>query len=215
MHSGTKYLGGHSDLLAGVLVTKSKAVWGSLFEDRIDQGAVPGNLESFLLLRSLRTLPLRVNRQSQSATALAAWLHSLTVKGAEQLSAQDAEAGLGNGQVVDWVWHPSLQPWTEVKTPFGRKLESPGFDPRSQMSGGFSPCFSINLANTKVADKMAHATRYFVPATSLGGVESLLEQRVQVNPNEDPNVVRISVGLEDVEDLKADLRNAFLTSLAA
>lgn len=214
MHSGTKYLGGHSDLLAGVLVTKSKAVWGALFDDRIAQGAVPGNLESFLLLRSLRTLPLRVNRQSQTATVLAAWLHSLTVNGASQLNTQDAEAGLGNGKVVNWVWHPSLQPWTEAKTPFGRKLESPGFDPRNQMSGGFTPCFSINLADIKVANAMGHATQYFVPATSLGGVESLLEQRVHVNPSEDPGVVRISVGLEDVEDLKADLRNAFLTSLA-
>lgn len=208
-------MGGHSDLLAGVLVTNSKAVWQHLFDDRINQGAVPGNLELFLLLRSLRTLLLRVERQSTSATALANWLFSLTPQGKDQLSAEDDQAGLGNGQIIDWVWHPSLQPWTQEETSFGYKLESPGFDPRKQMIGGFSPCFSIHLANKAVAYKLAFATRYFAPATSLGGVESLLEQKIMVNPAEDPGLVRVSVGLENVEDLRVDLRNAFLATREA
>lgn len=211
MHSGTKYIGGHSDLLAGVLVTRSKPVWQSLFNDRIDNGAVPGNLESFLLLRSLRTLPLRVGRQAESATKLAQWLFSLTTFGSDKLSPEDKASGLGEGKILDWVWHPSLQPWTSAKTSFGYQLESPGFDPRQQMSGGLSPCFSVHFMDMKVAEQVAFVTSYFTPATSLGGVESLLERRVFVNPAEDPGLVRVSIGLENTEDLKADLRNAFLS----
>lgn len=74
MHSGTKYFGGHSDLLCGVLITKTREEWYPLWNDRTYIGNTPGNLESWLLLRSLRTLHLRVPRQSENATALAGWL---------------------------------------------------------------------------------------------------------------------------------------------
>lgn len=212
MHSGTKYLGGHSDLLAGVLVTRSQAVWNTLFDDRIQQGAVPGNLEAWLILRSLRTLPLRVGRQASTARALASWLHSLTPGGSAGL--QPADEDIGRGKAVDWVWHASLQPWSVAQTPFGRPLESVGFDPRSQMAGGFSPCFSIHVPNRHVADNLSHTTRYFIPATSLGGVESLLEQRITTNPHEDPGLIRVSTGLENIDDLIADLRSAFRSLLS-
>ncbi len=213
MHSATKYLGGHSDLLVGAVAVPDAKQWETLFFDRITTGAVPGNLESFLLLRSLRTLPLRVQRQSQTAQQLADWLFSLSSSTSATPSTDPEDAELVGGKVVEWVWHASLQPRKD-EDPRKRKLESPGFDPRKQMSGGFSPTFSIRAKTLQAAAQIPHATSYFVPATSLGGVESLLEHRIIADKTEDPCLVRISVGLEDFVDLQADLRQAFKSVLS-
>ena len=78
MHSGTKYFGGHSDLLMGILATKCYKTFVQLWYERSLNGRVPGNMETFLLLRSLRTMPLRVRHQSKTATSLVQFLHSLT-----------------------------------------------------------------------------------------------------------------------------------------
>ncbi|KAK7695476.1 hypothetical protein QCA50_000112 [Cerrena zonata] len=189
MHSGTKYFGGHSDLLCGVLVAKTKEEWEKLWHARTYFGNMMGSLEAWLLLRSLRTLHLRVPRQSETATKLAQWLHKASKgKGAEGIPAG----------VIDTVWHSSLQ---------GK--DARGWEPSKQMEGGWNATFSILLTNQEYASLLPHKLKYFVPATSLGGVESLIEQRVASDASADPRLVRISVGVEDFEDLKADLTRAF------
>ncbi len=77
MHSGTKYFGGHSDLLCGVLAVQERKQWDGLWTDRTFFGSNLGSMEAYLLLRSLRTLTVRVKKQSETATQLAAWLHKL------------------------------------------------------------------------------------------------------------------------------------------
>jgi len=146
-----------------------------------------GNFEAWLLLRSLRTLHLRVPRQSATATALAKWL-------AAAAGADKEVDGIPAG-VIDKVWHSSLQ---------GK--DKRGFDPAKQMEGGWNATFSMQMADAKQATLLPHSLKYFVPATSLGGVESLIEQRFQVVSEFDPKLLRISVGVENLEDLKDDLR---------
>ncbi|KAH9843892.1 cystathionine gamma-synthase [Rhodofomes roseus] len=189
MHSGTKYFGGHSDLLCGVLVVPTEAEWKTLWTQRTFLGSMMGSLESWLLLRSLRTLHLRVPRQSENAKGLARWL--------SQAAGGRAFDGIPAG-VIDTVWHSSLQ---------GK--DSRGFEPSAQLEGGWNPTFAILLKNPEYARLLPHSLEFFVPATSLGGVESLIEQRSTVDPGADPRLVRISCGVEDLEDMKTDLRRAF------
>ncbi|GJE84420.1 cystathionine gamma-synthase [Phanerochaete sordida] len=189
LHSGTKYFGGHSDLLCGVLVVKSKEEWSELWSQRTFLGSMMGSLEAWLLLRSLRTLHLRVPRQSENATALAKWL-----SGAAGGKAYD---GIPAG-MIDIVWHSSLQ---------GK--DSRGWEPSAQLEGGWNPTFAILMKHKEHATHLPHSTKCFIPATSLGGIESLIEQRVASDAGADPRLIRISVGVEDIEDLKADLRQAF------
>ncbi|TBU33245.1 cystathionine gamma-synthase [Dichomitus squalens] len=189
MHSGTKYFGGHSDLLCGVLVAPTLEKWKELWHIRTFLGNTMGSLESWLLLRSLRTLHLRVPRQSENATGLAQWL--------AKAAGGKAHDGIPAG-VVDRVTHSSLQ-----------GVDPRGFDPRTQLEGGHPPTFAIYLATERYALLLPHAVKYFIPATSLGGVESLIERRANLDKTADPRLVRISVGVEDLEDLKDDLRRAF------
>ncbi|EST05468.1 Cys/Met metabolism, pyridoxal phosphate-dependent enzyme [Kalmanozyma brasiliensis GHG001] len=202
MHSGTKYFGGHSDLLCGVLAVKDKKSWDGLWSDRTYLGSTLGSMESYLLLRSLRTLTVRVAKQSATATELAKWLHSLTLPDGP---VEEEDEAWGKGKVVGRTTHSSLQP----RTPEPGSKEDPSFDPSTQMPGGHAPTFAFRTTNPAYATWIPHLTEYFTPATSLGGVESLLEHRVKSDAKEDPRVVRVSVGLEDVGDLKADLRGAF------
>ncbi|KAI0729382.1 cystathionine gamma-synthase [Fomitopsis betulina] len=189
MHSGTKYFGGHSDLLCGVLIVPTEAEWRTLWNQRTYLGNMMGSLESWLLLRSLRSLHLRVPRQSENATALASWLN--------QAAGGKPFDGVPAG-VIEKVWHSRLQ---------GK--DSRGFDPSVQMEGGWNATFSILLRSPDHARLLPHSLEYFVPATSLGGVESLIEQRSTADASADPRLVRISCGVEDIEDLKNDLRKAF------
>ncbi|KAI0832521.1 cystathionine gamma-synthase [Trametes gibbosa] len=189
MHSGTKYFGGHSDLLCGVLVAPTVETWRELWHIRTYLGNMMGSLESWLLLRSLRTLHLRVPRQSDSAYVLAQWL----AKAAGGKSADGIPAG-----IIEKVWHSSLQ-----------GVDQRGFDPKTQLEGGWNPTFALLMTKEAYATLLPHAVKYFIPATSLGGVESLIEQRIHSDPGADPRLIRISVGVEDVEDLKDDLRRAF------
>ncbi|KAJ4466493.1 Cys/Met metabolism PLP-dependent enzyme-domain-containing protein [Lentinula aciculospora] len=191
LHAATKYIGGHSDLLSGILVVKSDAEWRTLQHDRTYMGSVMGSLEAWLLLRSLRTFHLRIVHQSATATALVQWLQSVA------LTPTDSSFEGVPGGVLAKVFHSSLQ-----------EVDPRGFHPSQQMPGGWSATFSILLSAPEYAKTLPHLTNYFVPATSLGGVESLIEYRARADPNEDPALVRISVGVEDIEDLKADLGQA-------
>ncbi|TFK43631.1 Cys/Met metabolism PLP-dependent enzyme-domain-containing protein [Crucibulum laeve] len=197
LHSGTKYFGGHSDLLCGMLVVKTLEEWNILHTDRCYLGNMMGSLESWLLLRSLRTLHLRVSRQSQNATGLAKWL-----QGIAQTPIGKTFDGVPGG-IISKVWHSSLQ---------GK--DSRGFEPSKQMEGGYNAAFSIFLSKPEYAARLPHVLEYFVAATSLGGVESLAEHRLQTDPSADPRLIRLSIGVEDIADLKADLREG-LQKLAA
>ncbi|KAF9233598.1 Cys/Met metabolism PLP-dependent enzyme-domain-containing protein [Melanogaster broomeanus] len=191
-HSGTKYFGGHSDLLCGIVIVKTTEERQELLQNRSYMGNMMGSLESWLLLRSLRTMHLRVPRQSQSATEIAQWMS----RSVDLPEGQEFD-GIPGG-VITRVWHSSLQGTDER-----------GFNPASQMEGGYNATFSCLFARREQAEAFPHSLEYFVPATSLGGVESLVEQRVKADPKENPLIVRISIGVEEVEDLKDDLRNAF------
>jgi cystathionine gamma-synthase len=183
MHSATKYLGGHGDVLAGALVVGAdgveSAAWQAIRRHRHDDGACLGPFEAFLLLRGIRTLYVRVPRQSATALGLARRL----------------AANLG----VD-VLYPGLpsHPQHELAA--------------RQMHGGFGGMLSIRTGGgAATALGVASRLRLITRATSLGGVETLIEHRATVegpgSPSP-PDLLRISVGLEDEDDLYADLAAA-------
>ena len=179
MHSATKYFGGHSDLLAGLLLTKSTNVKESLLLDRICLGTNIANLESALLFRSLKTFELRVKRQSETATKIAQYLHA-------------NKASLPG--LVD-VKHSSLQADKFVE---------------EQLKGIHAPTFAIFVRSEEFAKTLPSRLKYFYHATSLGGVESLIEWRVMSDATAPPTLLRLSIGLEDADDLIQDLAKALL-----
>lgn len=201
MHSGTKYFGGHSDMLCGVLaIGKGKQGWEQdywgLFGERLHLGAVMGSLEGWLGVRSLRTFELRIRRQSESATRLVAWLNAaLTreVRGFEQVRVVK--------DVVESVEHCSLQPEAEVRDSWLRR----------QMPGGYTPVFALRLKSKEAAKRLPSRLALFHHATSLGGVESLIEWRRMSDDTVEENLLRVSVGVEAWEDLRDDLIGGFTT----
>jgi cystathionine gamma-synthase len=181
MHSATKYLNGHSDIVAGALVTARRdAMWQRIAEYRHDNGAILGSVEAWLLLRGMRTLSLRVERSCRSAQAIA-----------ERFAAHPKVAA---------VLYPGLgtHPGHEVA--------------RRQMQGGFGGMLSLRVAGgERAAVATAAAVSLWNRATSLGGVESLIEHRASVEGAGSPvppDLLRLSVGIEDPDDLIADLDQA-------
>ena len=181
MHSATKAINGHSDVLAGVLSTGNAAaeVWQMIRADRKMAGAVLGPIEAWLLLRAMRTLPLRVERMSSNAQMLASYLHA-------------------HDQIED-VLYPGL-PHKD-----GHALAS------TQMTGGYGSLMSVLVKGDRErALAVTGKLRLFLRATSLGGVESLVEHRYTIEPHTGipENLIRVSVGIEDIDDLKADWAQA-------
>ncbi|KAJ5682890.1 hypothetical protein N7462_006055 [Penicillium macrosclerotiorum] len=187
MHSGTKYVGGHSDMLCGLLVLHPDRVkdgWlKKLHKDRQYIGSVMGSLEGWLGIRSARTLHLRVTKQAQTAQCLAGWIHS---------ELKDKNSLVSQG--LDSVQHASLQ---HVDLEHGWL--------RKQMPGGFGPVFSVWAKSSDLARRLPTRMFVFQHATSLGGVESLMEWRAMSDATCDEKLLRISCGIEEFEDLKADL----------
>ncbi|OCK83968.1 cystathionine gamma-synthase-like protein [Lepidopterella palustris CBS 459.81] len=194
MHSGTKYIGGHSDLLCGILAVKpgpegAKMATG-LRAERVYLGSVMGGLEGWLGVRSLRTLELRVGRQSKNADALVGWLDGcLTGK-------DEGEEGELVKALVGKVVHASLQ-----------KEDMAWLS--KQMPNGFGPVFSIWMKDPRYARTLPSKLALFHHATSLGGVESLIEWRRMSDTGVDERLLRVSVGVEDWNDLRADLVEGF------
>lgn len=178
LHSATKYFGGHSDLLSGVLVVKDEDACKKLRDDRIYLGTNVSNLESYLLLRSLRTFEMRVLKQSDNATKIVNFLN-------ENRSKYD--------KVLDKLYHSSLQTEDFVK---------------KQLKGGYGPVFALTLKSVDQCKKFPAKLEYFQHATSLGGIESLVEWRALTDPYIDQTLIRVSVGCENVDDLIQDLANA-------
>jgi cystathionine gamma-synthase len=176
--SATKYLGGHSDLLAGVLTTRDSALRERLVWTRRTIGGILAPDPSWLLLRGLRTLHLRVPRQIETATALARRL--------------EAHPG------VAAVHYPGLPGHPEYELA------------RRQMPAGGGGVLAFELADGATAGRCEEAVRLIRCATSLGGVETLIERRARVEPEGrvPEGLLRLAVGLEDADDLWADLAQA-------
>lgn len=170
LHSSSKYLAGHSDALGGVLVARDPEIARRLRQGRVVAGSVPGALETWLTLRGVRTLGLRVRHQTETATRLAAVLAPKVAR----------------------VWHPSLP-------------SHPGHALAARQMRGPGAMLSIELATERQARELPDHLTLFRNATSLGGVESLIEWRRRVDAEAPPTLLRISVGLEDAGDLAADL----------
>jgi cystathionine gamma-synthase len=185
MHSATKYLNGHSDVVAGTLSTaKDDELWQRIRLVQSRHGAVPGPFEAWLLQRGLRTLFVRVRAQAAAAQLLA-----------QRLSAHPRIAE---------VLYPGLPAF-------------PGHDLAArQMTGGFGGMLSVRVkGGTAAAIATAAAVRVWKRATSLGGVESLVEHRASIEGPSSPvpgDLLRLSVGLESADDLYDDLDQALSCS---
>ncbi|HLY07269.1 MAG TPA: PLP-dependent aspartate aminotransferase family protein [Rhizomicrobium sp.] len=181
MHSATKYLNGHSDVVAGALITgENSDFWQKLKALRVQFGSIPGPFECYLLARGMRTLYPRVRLAAANALALA--------------------RRLGNHPKIAQVLYPGLP-------------EFPGHEIAArQMQGGFGGMLSIRVRGGEDAAIAAAAKlRLWKRATSLGGVESLVEHRASVEGPDSPcprDLLRLSVGIENVDDLYADLAQA-------
>jgi cystathionine gamma-lyase len=191
MHSATKYINGHSDLIAGIAVTSADSAHDGLAEQLrylcMSVGGVLGIADSFTLLRSLKTLPLRMERHCENAQAVAEWLQ--------------AQPGIGK------VYYPGLKSHAGHEIA-ARQMTGYGGVVTAVLSGGLEP-----------ARKFLERTEVFALAESLGGVESLIEHPAIMThasiPKEirdqigiEDGLVRLSVGVEDIDDLIADLDQA-------
>ena len=181
MHSATKYLNGHSDVIAGSVTTRrTDELWTAIKTVRSQSGTVLGPFEAWLLLRGMRTLYVRVAAQSRSAQRIA-----------EHFSGHPG---------IEAVLYPGL----------------PGFPGHAvaarQMQGGFGGMLSLRVKGGAAgALRFVGALRLWKRATSLGGVESLVEHRASVEGPQSatpPDLLRMSVGLEDCADLIADIEQA-------
>ena len=188
MHSVTKFLGGHSDIVMGALATKSDRIAEEMYRIQNSSGAVCGPMDSFLVLRGIKTLHLRVQRHSENGKVIAEFLQS--------------------HPIVDRVYWPGFE-------------IHPNHDvARSQMSGfGGMVSFTLKGDSLEKAKEVVSKTRLFTLAESLGGVESLIghpstmthasiprEERLKSGVKD--SLIRLSVGVEDAEDLVKDLENA-------
>ena len=181
MHSATKAINGHTDVLAGVLSCRDAGsdLWAAICADRQEAGALLGPFEAWLLMRGMRTLPLRLKQMCANAQDLA-----------ERLAAHDR---------VQAVWYPGLP-------------DHAGHDlAQRQMCGGAGYLMSFLVkGGAEEALAMVGRLQLIHRATSLGGVESLIEHRATIEPQSGipENLLRFSVGIEDADDLMADLDQA-------
>jgi len=181
VHSATKYIGGHSDLLMGITVAKDPADYKKLVHRREVAGATPGALEVFLALRGARTMALRLNQSMASAAELA-----------RRLSAHPA---------VVCTRYPGLE-------------DHPQHALATKQMRGYGAMVTFDMPDAETADALVAALQVIEHATSLGGVESLVERRAKIPGQEHlpAGLLRLSVGCEHVEDLWEDLDNALRVS---
>lgn len=179
MHSATKFIGGHSDLLGGILVTARDDLYEDIRASRTFNGATPGALEAFLAVRGARTLALRLERAQHTAGKLARWLND----------------------------HPKI---SLVRYP-GLPVYASHCLAKAQLDG-YGAMISFELeGDSQAADQVCRQVRLISHATSLGSVESTMERRAAVPGQEHlpPTLLRLSVGIENFEDLCSDLQQAF------
>jgi cystathionine beta-lyase/cystathionine gamma-synthase len=186
VHSTTKYIGGHSDLLGGVVVSASMKLGESIARQQMVTGAVPGPMDCYLLLRSTKTLPVRMKAHCENAARIVEFL--------------------GGRQEPERVLYPGLP-------------DSEGYELACRQMTGFGGMVSVDMVSRERAESFVAGMRLFTLAESLGGVESLVcvparmthasvppERRAAMGLTD--GLVRLSVGIEDAEDLIADLGEA-------
>jgi cystathionine beta-lyase/cystathionine gamma-synthase len=190
VHSTTKYLGGHSDVIGGFVATNDPTISERLRFLQKSLGAVPGPFDCWLVLRGLKTLAVRMDRHCDNARRIAAWLDE--------------------HEAVERVLYPGLP-------------GHPGHDVASRQMSDFGGMISFLAASEEDAIRLVAETKVWKLAESLGGVESLIEQPARMThastadaPFAVPgNLVRLSVGIESVDDLVADLEHALSATVAA
>lgn len=180
-HSATKFYNGHADLLGGLLISAMEGDrWEQVKWIRTHTGAVMGAFEAWLLLRGMKTLYLRVDRESENAMAIARHFEG----------------------------HPSIRSvlYPGLEAHPGHQIAA------KQMDRGFGAMMSLRVnGGFDAAHRVATSTRIFIPATSLGGVESLIEHRTVLEPPESvvpDDLLRLSIGIEPVDELIADLEQS-------
>jgi len=179
MHSATKAINGHSDVLAGFLAVRDKTlpIWQAIQMDRHDAGALLGSFEAWLLIRGMRTLPLRMERMSETALKIATMLEA-------------------HEQVAE-VFYPGLASHPQHSLA------------KQQMQGGFGCLLSFMVrGDGDAALATCGRLKLFLRATSLGGVESLVEHRHSIEAAIPPSLIRLSVGIESADELITDLERA-------
>jgi cystathionine gamma-synthase len=186
-HSTTKFLGGHSDVVGGFAATNDPTIAERLAFLQNSLGAVPGPFDSWLVLRGLKTLALRMERHCENAQTVAEWL----------------------GDKVEQVLYPGL-------------ASHPGHELAARQMSGFGGMVSFIAGSPEEANAIAGGTKIWKLAESLGGVESLIEVPAAMTHASTadssfaapPTLVRLSVGIESVKDLVADLEAALLRAPA-
>jgi cystathionine gamma-lyase/homocysteine desulfhydrase len=185
-HSATKYLGGHSDVVAGLVVTKTAELGERLAFLQNAAGGVPGPQDCFLLMRGIKTLAVRMKEHEANARKIVDWLSTHAN--------------------VTRVYYPGLP-------------THPGHDVHRRQAGGFGGMISFDVGSGALADQILRRVRLFTLAESLGAVESLIESPARMTHASIPadrraalgvtdGLIRISVGIEDADDLIADLAQA-------
>lgn len=188
MHSVTKYLGGHSDVVMGALICNDDQIADEMYRIQNSSGAVTAPMDSFLVLRGIKTLHVRIQRHCENGEKIARWLNS--------------------HQKVDTVYWPGFESHTNHEV---AKLQMRGF-------GGMIS-FTLKGNHIEDAKQIVKSTHLFALAESLGGVESLIGHPATMThasiPKEEreksgvvDSLIRLSVGIEDVDDLIADLEKA-------
>ena len=188
MHSVTKYLGGHSDVVMGALMLNDDALAERLYFIQNSCGAVPGPMDSFLVLRGIKTLHLRIQRHCENGREIAHFLDQ--------------------HPKVDNIYWPGFQ-------------DHPNHEIAKKQMKDFGGMMSFSLKENKLEDafKVVSNTHFFTLAESLGGVESLCGHPASMTHAAIPkkerektgvvdSLIRLSVGVEDIEDLKTDLSQA-------
>lgn len=180
MHSTTKYLSGHSDVIGGALACKSNDdLWKKIKTVQVNTGAIPSPFDCYLTVRGIKTLPYRMNGHNSNAGIIAEYLN--------------------NHPLVEKVFYPGLK-------------DHKGYDiAKSQMSAFGGMLSFLVKGGSDEARKVVNSVKIFTQATSLGGVESLIEHRASIegpDTKTPQNLIRVSVGLENKEDLIADLEHA-------
>ncbi len=189
VHSTTKYLGGHSDVVGGFTATNDPTIAERLYFLQKSLGAVPGPFDSWLVLRGIKTLALRMQRHSENARTIAAWL--------------------GTQPGVERVLYPGLE-------------SHPGHELAKRQMRDFGGMISFLTESEQAAVDLVARTKLFQLAESLGGVESLIEHPARMTHASTadapfaapPNLIRLSVGIESVDDLVADLEAALVPAAA-
>lgn len=191
VHSATKYLGGHSNVVAGLIAVKDKELWDKLHFIQNSTGGVLGPFDSFILLQGIKTLGVRLDRHNENAEKIAKFL--------------------SESEYVTKIYYPGLK-------------DSKGYEVHKKQASGFGGVLSFVINEKVDYKKFLSSLRLITLGESLGGVESLICHPASMTHAAIPykirqevgivdNLVRLSVGIENIEDLLEDLNNAFKESI--